>query len=59
MAVGQPIEKVQDAKGAGATGGGADLSEDDVQKALDAMPADQRADLLMRAALSRPVAISR
>jgi len=50
------VEKSADARG-GHTPDDADLSLDAVQKVLDAMPPQARADLLMKAAMARPIPI--
>jgi phage head maturation protease len=55
----QVVEKIADATGGAVQPAGASLSDEDVQKALDAMLPEARADILMRAALSRPIQISR
>jgi hypothetical protein len=50
------VDKAADARGVQSEPS-ADLSLEAVQKALDAMPAEARADLLMKAAMARPILI--
>jgi hypothetical protein len=50
------VDKATDARGVQSSPE-ADLSLEAVQKALDAMPAKDRADLLMKAAMARPIPI--
>jgi predicted transcriptional regulator/phage head maturation protease len=52
------VDKTEDAQGAAAAPAGPGLSEDEVRRTLDAMPENERALLLTRAALARPIAIS-
>lgn len=59
-AVVRAVEKTEDAAGAGqAPSPAADLSSEDIKRVLDEMPANERAHLLTRAALARPIPIGR
>lgn len=58
-ALARSVDKAEDAAGLGAGAASTELTEQDVQRALAAMPDEDRAHLLMRAAMARPLPIAR